>query len=134
MFEKLNILSMAKRRMDWVAQRQEVLAQNIANADTPNYRPGDVKPFDFKAALQGTQQPAVAATVTSPLHVTSQPVARPYEVVRDRVPYETSPDGNQVVLEEQMLKVNEARSAYDVAASLFQKHVRMIRTAIGRNG
>ncbi|WP_142847856.1 flagellar basal body rod protein FlgB [Telmatospirillum sp. J64-1] len=131
MLNKLTLFQMARTRMDWVAKRQEVLAQNIANADTPKYQPRDVKALDFKSHLG--QQPQVAAAVTNPRHVVSEPlIHRVAEVRKDGRPYESTIDGNAVVLEEQMVKLSEAKGAYDLAANLFQKHVKMIRTALGK--
>lgn len=129
MFENLTVLAMAKKRMDWLAQRQQVLAQNIANADTPNYQPRDLKPIDFKQALAQTQTVAV----THPRHVAPAPAAAEASAQKMKKPYETAPDGNAVVLEEQMHKIGEARGAYDLAANLFNKQLKMLRTALGRS-
>ncbi len=49
----LKLFKMAMTKMDWAAQRQKVLAQNISNADTPNYRPHDIKEVNFKEVLKG---------------------------------------------------------------------------------
>lgn len=134
MFENLSLFVMAKKRMDWVAQRQEVLAKNVANADTPKYQSQDVKPLDFKETLQQTQQ--VSAAVTNPMHISTQPIVSDgqFDVVKVKKPYESAPDGNGVVLEEQMMKMNEAKGAYELAANLFQKNVKLLRTALGRGG
>jgi flagellar basal-body rod protein FlgB len=128
MFDKLSVIALAKSRMDWVAKRQEVLAENVANANTPKFIPSDVKAFDFKSVLNQTN-PSVQVAVTSPMHV--QPIiADPQTVIKDRKDFESSADGNAVVLEEQMAKVGDARSAYDTAASLFQKQFKLLRTAL----
>ncbi len=130
MFDKLSVVALARGRMDWVAKRQEVLSENVVNANTPKYVPNDLKPFDFKTVLGQTQQP-VQVAVTNPLHV--QPVvADTINVVSQKKAFESSPDGNAVVLEEQIAKIGEAKTAYDTAASLFQKQYKMIRTALGK--
>lgn len=130
MFDKLSVVALAKSRMDWVAKRQEVLAENIANANTPKFVPSDLKSFDFKSVLNDSA-PTVQVKVTSPMHV--QPVMTdPQTVIKDRKDFESSADGNAVILEEQMAKVGEAKSAYDTAASLFQKQFKMLRTALGK--
>ncbi|NFV81377.1 flagellar basal body rod protein FlgB [Magnetospirillum aberrantis] len=130
MFDKLSVVALAKNRMDWVAKRQEVLAENIANANTPKFVPSDLKSFDFKSVLNDSN-PTVQVKVTSPMHV--QPVMTdPQTVIKDRKDFESSADGNAVILEEQMAKVGEAKSAYDTAASLFQKQFKMLRTALGK--
>ncbi len=46
--DKIALFGLVKKRLAWLAQRQEVLAKNIANADTPGYKPRDLKAFDFK--------------------------------------------------------------------------------------
>ena len=48
------LLSMLKERMAWLSQRQDVLSQNVANADTPGYTARDLKPVDFEQALKRT--------------------------------------------------------------------------------
>ena len=132
MFENLPLLAMARKRMDWVAQRQEVLAKNVANANTPGYRAQDVAPLSFKDEM--SRVTPVAQTVTHTSHMNAAPPPPKYDPVVEKRPFETSPDGNAIVLEEQMEKIGEAKGAYELAANLFQKHVRMIRTAIGRSG
>lgn len=132
MFDKLSVIALAKSRMDWVAKRQEVLAENVANANTPKFVPSDVKDFNFKAVLQNTgNASAVQVKVTNPMHV--QPVMTDtLNVVKDRKDFESSADGNAVVLDEQLAKLGEAKGAYDTAASLFQKQYKMLRTALGK--
>lgn len=131
MYDKLSVVALAKGRMDWVAKRQEVLSENIANANTPKYVPNDLTPFDFKAALGNATASPVQVAVTNPMHV--QPaVTDPTSVVATKKTFESSADGNAVVLDEQMAKLGEAKTAYDVAASLFQKQFKMLRTALGK--
>lgn len=129
MYDKLNLIELAKGRMDWVARRQEVLAENIANANTPGYVPSDVKPF--KAELRSQLLP-VQPMVTQPNHIATE-IRDPRVVVATKKTFESSPDGNAVVLDEQMEKLGQAKTAYDVAASLFQKQFKFIKTALGKN-
>lgn len=133
MYDKLQVFQMAKQRMDWVAERQAVLSKNIANADTPKYQPKDVEKLTFKETL--VKAPQVSQSVTHSGHIAS-PLAAPtrFDTVNAGKPYETSPDGNSVVLEEQMLKMASGRSAYNVAANLFQKNMKMIKIALGKGG
>ena len=48
----LGLFQAVKKRLNWLGQRQEVLAQNIANADTPDYRSADLKPYNFGAKMR----------------------------------------------------------------------------------
>ncbi len=132
MLDDLTLFQMAQKRMDWAARRQQVLAENVANADTPGFKPRDIAQPDFKRML--AQTTAVRATATNPLHVSSPPMVEDMDMRAVKTPYEASPDGNAVVLEEQMQKVGETRAAHDLAATLFQKHVRLLKTALGRGG
>lgn len=133
MYSNLSLLQMAKKSMDWAARRQEVLAENVANADTPNFRPNDIKKLDFKSELTGTQ-PTAQPVVTNPQHVGTVAFTKEPDVKRIRQPYEAEPDGNAVVLEEQMQKVGETRQAYELATTLFSKNMKMLRTALGKGG
>ncbi len=132
MYDDLAVLGMAKQRMDWVAQRHQVLAQNVANADTPGYKPRDLEPLSFKETLRSS---TVGVAVTHPNHVV--PATAPGDGARAVVQPqagETAPNGNAVVLEDEMTRIGEAKSAYELAANLFKKQVGMLRTAIGRGG
>ncbi|CUW37275.1 Flagellar basal-body rod protein FlgB [Magnetospirillum sp. XM-1] len=131
MYDDLGIFKMAKAQMDWIAQRQEVLAGNIANANTPRYLPKDIKPLNFKEVLAGTSQPEVGAAATNAKHIVPEMAPSPFKAVTQRRTYESTPDGNAVILEEQMAKMGEANSRYNAAASLFQKYQKMIKTASG---
>ena len=130
MYDKLSILELAQSRMDWVAKRQTVLSENIANANTPKYIPKDITPFDFKDVLDHSA-PLVQARATNAKHIVPD-LPDPNKVVDTRKTFESSPDGNAVVLEEQMAKVSQAKSAYDVAANLFQRQYKMLKTALGK--
>lgn len=129
MYEDLTLLGMARKAMDWVAQRQEVLSENVANADTPQYMPRDLKAMNFDNVLKKTNEPTIVAATTDPRHITPK-LVDPNVVVVERKPYETSPDGNSVVLEEQMSKIGDSKAMYDQVTALFQKNVALLRTAI----
>ncbi|WP_096704004.1 flagellar basal body rod protein FlgB [Magnetospirillum sp. 15-1] len=131
MYDDLGIFKMAKAQMDWIAQRQEVLAGNIANANTPRYLPKDLKEPDFKAVLAGTTEPDVGVVATNSKHIVPEVSPSPFKAQTQRRTYESTPDGNAVILEEQMAKIGDANSKYNAAAALFQKYQKMIKTASG---
>ena len=134
MYDDLGIFKMAKAQMDWIAQRQEVLAGNIANANTPRYLPKDLKPVDFKSVLTDTMEQPVGVTATNAKHIVPEMGPSPFKAVTQRKTYESTPDGNAVILEEQMAKIGEANANYNAAAALFQKYQKMIKTASGTRG
>src|SRR5580658_6985331 len=62
------ILSMLRTRMQWHQERQRVLAENVANADTPGYRARDLTPPNFERMLQSA---SVALATTDPAHISA---------------------------------------------------------------
>ncbi len=120
---------MLQDRMGYLSERQKVLAQNIANADTPNYRPSDVKPVNFSEVYR-MQQQQVRPAMTQAGHLPpSTPVAK-FAVEKDRRPFETAPDGNGVVLEDQMLRLAETQGDFGTTSTLYRKYLDMMRMAI----
>ena len=123
---KTTLFAAVKSRLGWLTERQEVLAQNIANADTPRYRAKDLKSFEFREILR-QEKIQLNMNVTDASH---QPGRR--KRIRDfaeqtqRQPFETSPTGNSVVLEEQMAKVNETHTKHKLVTQLYKKHLSMI--------
>ena len=53
MRERAVLFDLISARAGWLAQRQAVLGQNVANADTPGFRPLDLAPASFERLLQG---------------------------------------------------------------------------------
>lgn len=129
----VGVLQMLGRKMEWLSQRQAVLSENVANADTPQYKPRDLTTFDFKAALG--QSRLLEPTRTAPSHMQlPRANAGPGKPERERHPYETKMDGNAVVVEEQMLKISQTATDYNAATNLYRKSVGLLRSAIGRGG
>ena len=121
-------------RMTWLGQRQVVLGQNVANADTPDYRPRDLREGDFARLVGGLDHPArrVPLGTTHPAHLGARPAARiGLAGERQKTVFETAPDGNAVVLEEQTAKLAETALAYQTTSNLYQKYLGMVRTALG---
>ena len=118
-------------RMTWLDERQRLIAQNVANSDTPGYVGRDLNaPTDFAAALRDGGGLRMAQTSAGHMPIggpNGAPVARfTSEAAPDS---ETTLDGNAVVVEEQMLKMAESRMAYDAAIGFYQKSLSMIRMA-----
>lgn len=132
-FSDVSIFNIVKKRMAWLGQRQEVLAQNIANADTPGYKARDVKGFQFRELIRRESANLTMAS-TSSNHLRGQRKrTTDFGTAEDRQPFETAPNGNSVVLEEQMGKMGESSVNYRLTTELYKKHLGMIRAALGRN-
>lgn len=131
-FDKITLFGAMKKRVAWLTQRQEVISQNIANADSPGYRAKDIKAFGFKKELsQKTGQISMVRTRGDHLGGQVRSV-RDFRVAEEKKPYETSPSDNSVILEEQMMKLGETGVNHRLTTELYKKHMEMFRTAIGR--
>ena len=126
----ITLFQALQKRMEWLNQRQKVLAENIANADTPGYRPRDLKQPSFSELLHA-QKPKFAARTTRANHIATGSERPEYKAPKQRRTYEEAPDGNAVSLEEQMLKVAENRIDYELTVNLYRKQVGLIKAAIG---
>jgi len=145
--DDIPIFAMLKSRMGYLSQRQKVIAQNVANGDTPDYQPRDLKAYSFKASLdqQAAGQPyrggPVSAQATSGVQMmatsaTHMAPSKPYSPWRspEQADSETTLDGNSVTLEDQMLKMTDARMNYDAAVGFYQKSMQLLKTSTRRPG
>ncbi|MBL8572341.1 MAG: flagellar basal body rod protein FlgB [Hyphomicrobiaceae bacterium] len=126
----LPLVSALKTKMNWHQQRQKVLAENVANADTPRFQAKDLKAPDFL----GKQAPAatgVRLAVTQPGHIAGRGGTGAFRA-DSKQGFETTPDGNGVNLEEQMMKTAENQMDFQAVAGLYQRGLSTLRTAIGR--
>src|SRR5271154_2306832 len=108
---KQTLFKMISTRMAYLGERQKVIAQNIANADTPNYQSRDLKPLDFKDQM-AHQMRAVAPVMTQVNHLPPVTPTELFKVQQIKRPYETSLDKNGVVLEEQAQKMSATMGDY----------------------
>jgi flagellar basal-body rod protein FlgB len=130
----LQLFQALKSKMQWHQSRQGVLAENVANADTPGYAGKDLKAFSFQDVM-AQRSVGLQTSRTSTSHLVGSMMRETGNVERDEATgFEITPDGNSVVLEEQMMKVTENQMDYQTVASLYQKGLGLIRTALSRNG
>jgi flagellar basal-body rod protein FlgB len=148
----LPLFSMLKTRMHWLEQRQKLLAENVANANTPNYRGRDLKQLDFKSTLDASlgsagmnsagvnsagaslariNSASVGMSTTQPGHLRGGSGTRGFDV-NPSGGFETTPSQNSVVLEDEMMKVAQTQLDHQTAISLYQRGVGMIKTALGK--
>ena len=122
------ILSMLRQRMEWHQERQRVLAENVANADTPNYRARDLAPPDFSHEMQA----ALTLDRTNPLHITAQAGGGSAFAADSSGRYQIRPRGNSVTHEDEMMKVASNQMDYEAVTSLYTRSLALIKLAIGR--
>jgi flagellar basal-body rod protein FlgB len=128
----LPLFSVLKSRMRWLEERQRVIAENVANANTPNYRARDLKQLDFNAELNAAAQSRVQLGATAPGHIGTPAGESSGYPQGPRGSFETKPSGNAVVLEDEMLKVAKTQVDHQTAASLYARGLHLLKTAIGK--
>jgi flagellar basal-body rod protein FlgB len=123
------ILSMLRTRMQWHQSRQQVLAENVANTDTPNYQARDLTPPDFSRDL------SVAASIglarTDPNHIVGQ-VGDTQFAADMKARYEIRPRGNAVSPEDEMMKVASNQMDYEAVTSMYTHSLGLIKIALDR--
>lgn len=140
---QIPLFSMLKGRLGYLSERQKVIAENVANADTAKFVPNDLKPFSFDAKMQAQQLQQAGVGGASTMAATQAGHMAPK--TERKAPggaFKTmkSPDsemtmnGNAVVLEDEMIKMTEARMNYDAAISFYQKSMGLLRMAARKPG
>jgi flagellar basal-body rod protein FlgB len=128
------ILSMLRTRLEWAQTRQKVLAENVANADTPRYQSRDLAPLKFEPAGQGG--PATASAVrlatTAPGHLAGFGPQGAHFATQTNASYEIRPTGNAVNLEQEMMKVAANQMDYQAATAVYTRSLNLIKIALGK--
>ncbi|MET0544937.1 MAG: flagellar basal body protein [Caulobacterales bacterium] len=132
---EIPVFNALRDKMSFLAARQRVLSENVANASTPGFVPRDMNTKSFDSALAAQLDMAgtgVHMIRTSSGHMdltTSKDLSGNYrsEVSPDS---DVTMDGNAVVLEDQMLKVSRTRGDYETMVAIYQRAMSMLQTAV----
>jgi flagellar basal-body rod protein FlgB len=127
MFEKLELTRMAQALAAHAGSRMGVVAENVANADTPGYKSKDVADFaeTYEAKGEGMRS-------TRPEHFHA-PSGRPASPVAFETGGSEAPNGNTVSLEKEMVKSVEVRQSHEMALAIYRTTSDVIRASLGRN-
>jgi flagellar basal-body rod protein FlgB len=126
MFENLEVFRISSAMAKYAGQKQAVVAQNVANADTPGYAARDLQPFQsFFESPAGTGQPRA----TRARHLNS---AAQTQGMAPLIEPETaaSPNGNGVSLETEILKSVSAKRQHDRALAIYKSALGILRTSM----
>jgi flagellar basal-body rod protein FlgB len=124
----IGIFSMLRTRMQWHQERQKVLADNVANADTPNFRPHDLVELQFDSLRP--KVPGAPLMLTNAGH---QPGAEGETTFpRTNSGFQIRPAGNEVSLEDEMTKVADNQMDFQTASALYTKGLGLIKMAVGK--
>ena len=132
----LPILSALRTKMQWHQERQRVLAENVSNANTPNFKPRDLVTPQFDksgaSASAGGTMGSLAMMRTSSSHIAVSGAAQSFNGDGGKSGFLTRPAGNAVNLEDQMMKVSANQMDYAAATSLYSRSLGLLKTAIGK--
>jgi flagellar basal-body rod protein FlgB len=126
---KIGLFDIAEKRLAWTAQRQSILAANIANANTPSYQARDVQSFASVLAGQGNIEP----TQTQPGHLAGVARSGLASLTKDP-PKAHSIDGNSVTLDQQLTKVADTETTQTLVTTVWKKYMGMFSMALGKSG
>ena len=126
------ILSLMTQKLSYLGQRESVLAQNVANANTPGYKAKDLTPFGTFAEALKSANTGAGMVVTDAKHIVPASMAGVNASSKKAHSYETVPSGNSVDLEQQMMEVSKTTMEYQADASIYHKFMGLLRVAIGK--
>ena len=145
------VFGMMRKRMTWLTDRQVVLSQNMANADTPSYKTQDLREQDFKRVLDrfgvggkgGATGLATARSgapagqpvkmqATNPGHITPRMPESRTKVAGAKLGAEKSPSGNDVSVEDQTSRITDTQMDYQVTINLYRKQRSMLEAVLRR--
>jgi len=126
------IFSMLRTRLEWAQARQRVLAENVANSDTPHFRPRDLAPPPVDGASAAATPVRLATTETG--HLPGLNAAGETFRTERRGAYDLRPAGNAVNLEDEMMKVAANQMDYQAVTALYTRSLNLLKTAIGKVG
>jgi flagellar basal-body rod protein FlgB len=123
------LFDLAEKRLLWLDQRQQVLAQNIANADTPDYQARDLTPFRTLLAQSVAPVPLAAPRAGD---LPGDP-AQAMPIDTWHLPDGRAPDGNAVSMPAELTREAQTEDAQQLVTNLYEAYAGMVRTAIGKN-
>lgn len=129
---KIGLLDALGEKMRWHQARQTLLAENVANADTPGYRGRDLAAFGFEEHMQQKSAVQIATTATQPGHFAVQGNNEGGFGARALNSFEITPEGNGVTLEDEMMKVAGNQMDYQAITALYTRSIKLLKTALGK--
>lgn len=126
----LSVFQALGEKMRWHQERQGVLAENVANADTPGYIERDLAAFSFGDEMKSSA--TLTTSITSPTHISVSSNGGKGGFGAELAPFEITPSGNGVTLEDEMMKVAGNDMDYQAVTALYTRSMQLLKIAIGR--
>jgi flagellar basal-body rod protein FlgB len=132
--EGLALFARISRRMHWLGNRQGILAENVANANTPGYRARDLQELKFRDLVAGGQKGPLRLAATDAAHLAPTRPRADFAARELRDDLDPKVTENSVDLETELAKVAETSIQHQTMTNLYRRHMAMLKTAIGRGG
>ena len=124
-FKNLSVFSVANQNIQYLSAKQKIIAENIANVNTPGYLARQVEKQDFDSSLFST----ITLQTTNPKHIGLKTPDTSYRVYTPNPAAALTIDGNGVILEDQMNKASTVSSEYKKTITIFNKYKSLLQTA-----
>ncbi|WP_299728736.1 FlgB family protein [uncultured Tateyamaria sp.] len=129
MFQNLTVFETAHAMAVHAGQRQAVIAQNVANADTPGFVGRDLPSFqDIYSPHQNTM---TTQRATRAGHLNGSTTPDMTGLMREDRSF-ASPDGNTISLETEMLRATDAKRQHDRSLAIYKSALNILRSSLGR--
>lgn len=133
MLDNIGLMKGIGGKMNYLNQRQTVIATNVSNSDTPGYKPHDLEKVDFERVMTAVRnRPSIGQVTTSANHIGADKQVGEADNRQSRQVYESAPVGNAVVIEEQMLKAQATQADFSLMTNLYRKNVGMIKFIVAQ--
>lgn len=136
-FLDTSLVQVMKAKLKFHSARQAQISQNVANVDTPGYRATDVAEPDFKKLVSAAGKSSaqnLPMRMTSKGHIPGSGQITAFKIEKRDKTYDLNPDGNNVSIEDEMMRASENQAEYMKVLNLYRKTTDMFRTALGRPG
>lgn len=124
-----DLMQLLTQRMSYLNQQQAVQTENVANASTPGYEARELAPFSFADAMKqaGTMR------VTDPRHIVPASMAGANAHTVKEQTNVTTPSGNTVDVEQEMMRVSQTSVSYQLVTSVYHKMIGLLKIAVKGN-
>lgn len=131
---QIPLFAVMAEKMRWHQARQSLLAENVANAETPGFRGRDLKAFSLEDVNGDGSKATVTTVATNPSHFSvSSDGGEGQFPTRSLNSFEITPEGNGVTLEDEMMKVAANQMDYQAVTTLYTRSMQLLRTALGKS-
>ncbi len=123
--DPIRLFDLASQQARWLTVRQEAIATNVSNANTPGFAAGDVVPFE-----EVFNDSSLRMAATNPAHIGLDPLALDQVVVKGAAAWETTHSGNSITLENEMMKAGEVNRAFSLNTSIVKAFNQMLLASV----